>query len=107
MDTSSALTAFSALGQETRLNVLRLLVQVGQTGLLAGEIATRLDVRQNTLSANLTVLANAGLVHATREGRGVRYRADVNGIRGLLAFLIDDCCGGRPELCAPLSQGTP
>jgi len=101
---NAALTAFSALGQETRLNVLRLLVRTGRDGLLAGQVAGKLGVRQNTLSANLSVLAQAGLIQGTREGRAVRYRADVAGIRGLLAFLIDDCCGGRPDLCPPPTE---
>lgn len=104
MDMNNALSAFAALGQETRLRVLRLLVRAGQDGLLAGQIAQTLEVRQNTLSANLAVLSQAGLIAATREGRAIRYRADVTGIRGLLAFLMEDCCDGRPELCAPLER---
>lgn len=70
--------------------------------MLAGEIGEKLDVRQNTMSANLAVLLHAGLVRNEREGRNVRYFADFEGIRGLLGFLLEDCCGGRPELCRPL-----
>ena len=102
MDKSDALSAFSALSQPTRLDAFRLLIQAGDTGLAAGDIAERLDVRQNTLSANLSVLLNAGLVTNRREGRTIRYFADTSGLRGLLAFLLNDCCGGRPELCNPL-----
>lgn len=102
MEKHRALAAFSALGQDTRLDVFRLLVKAGPRGMLAGEIGAALDVRQNTLSANLAILLNAGLVRNAREGRGIRYFADMDGTRALLGFLVEDCCGGRPELCRPL-----
>ena len=104
MDKSDALSAFSALSQPTRLDAFRLLIEAGDGGLAAGVIAERLDVRQNTLSANLSVLLNAGLVTNQREGRTIRYFADTQGLRGLLGFLLRDCCGGRPELCDPLIE---
>ena len=104
MDKNCALAAFAALSQETRLDVLRLLVRRGAEGALSGEIGEALGVKQNTMSANLAVLLHAGLVRKEREGRAVRYFADVEGIRGLLAFLMEDCCGGRPELCRPLIE---
>ncbi|WP_111431252.1 metalloregulator ArsR/SmtB family transcription factor [Rhodobacteraceae bacterium DSL-40] len=102
METTDAIAAFSALAQDTRLAVFRLLVQAGPDGMLAGEISAALDVRPNTLSANLAILLNAGLVQNTREGRMVRYIADLEGLRGLLRFIMQDCCGGRPELCQPV-----
>lgn len=102
MDKNSTLAALSALGQETRLDVFRLLVQAGEGGMLAGEISDRLDVRQNTMSSNLAILHQAGLVSNRREGRAIRYFADMEGMRGLLGFLMEDCCGGRPELCQPV-----
>ncbi|SHK14695.1 transcriptional regulator, ArsR family [Shimia gijangensis] len=104
MDKINALTAFSALSQEIRLDVFRLLIEAGDVGAQAGEIATQLNVRQNTLSANLSVLLNAGLVTNQREGRAIRYFANTNGLRGLLGFLLKDCCGGHPELCEPLIE---
>jgi ArsR family transcriptional regulator, arsenate/arsenite/antimonite-responsive transcriptional repressor len=99
MDISTSLAAFSALAQETRLAVFRLLVRAGPRGLPAGDIATALGVRQNTMSANLAILARAGLVVAERQGRVIRYRADMEAMRALLAFLMEDCCGGKPERC--------
>lgn len=102
MDMNQAITAFAALSQPTRLDVFRLLVRTGETGMLAGEIGDTLAVRQNTMSANLAVLLNAGLVRNTREGRAIRYFADMDGMQGLLAYLLEDCCGGRPELCQPV-----
>lgn len=102
MDMINAVAALSALAQPTRLAVFRLLVQAGETGMAAGEIATAMDVRQNTMSANLTILVDAGLALNTRDGRNIRYRANLEGTRALLGFLLEDCCGGRPELCRPL-----
>lgn len=102
MEKNHALDALSALSQDTRLDVFRLLVKAGGEGMLAGEVAAALDVRQNTMSANLAVLHRAGLVRSAREGRAVRYLADMERMRALLAFLLEDCCGGRPELCEPL-----
>ena len=102
MDKSDALAAFSALAQPTRLDVFRLLVGTGNDGMLSGEIGERLDVRQNTMSANLAVLARSGLVRSVRDGRTVRYFADFDGIRRLLGFLMEDCCGGRPDRCQPV-----
>jgi ArsR family transcriptional regulator, arsenate/arsenite/antimonite-responsive transcriptional repressor len=104
MDRSRTLAALSALGQDTRLDVFRLLVKAGEEGMLAGEIGGALDVRQNTMSANLAVLHGAGLIRNRREGRSVRYFADMDGMRGLLSFLMEDCCGGRPELCQPVIE---
>ena len=102
MDKLNALAALTALSQETRLDVFRLLVQVGPAGLPAGEIGDRLGVRQNTMSANLSVLTHGGLIRSVREGRSIRYFADMNGLKGLLGFLLENCCGGAPELCQPV-----
>lgn len=68
----------------------------------AGDIALKLDVRQNTMSANLSVLLNAGLIRNRRDGRSIHYYADMGGMRSLLAFLLEDCCGGNPTLCQPV-----
>ncbi|MEP3278785.1 MAG: metalloregulator ArsR/SmtB family transcription factor [Stappiaceae bacterium] len=99
MDKSTALTSMFALSQETRLDAFRLLVKAGGDGLHAGEIANRLDVRQNTLSTNLAVLERSGLIAASREGRNIRYRVHMDGMRSLLAYLMEDCCGGNPSHC--------
>ncbi|MCT4654622.1 MAG: metalloregulator ArsR/SmtB family transcription factor [Cohaesibacter sp.] len=102
MDTKSALLAFSALSQDIRLQVFRRLIQAGQDGMLAGEIATALDVRQNTMSTNLAILTQARLIKNERQGRSIRYFADMDGIQTLLDFLLQDCCGGKAEDCKPL-----
>ncbi len=102
MDKTAALDAFSALSQPTRLDVFRLLVKAGDKGMLAGNISDALEVRQNTMSANLSILNQSGLIRNERQGRSIRYFADMEGMSGLLAFLMEDCCGGRPELCQPV-----
>ncbi len=99
MDMNDALGAFSALSQKTRLDVLRLLIRSGADGMGAGEIGAELGVRQNTMSQNLSVLLKAGLVRNERQGRAIRYYADLHGLQNLLNFLLADCCGGHPELC--------
>jgi len=104
MDKATALQALAALGQETRLEVFRLLVRAGAEGVPAGEIATRLGTVQNTMSAHLKILGQAGLVQADRDGRSIRYAADMTGFRDLLAYLMEDCCNGAPELCQPILQ---
>lgn len=104
MDTITALKTFSALSQQTRLDVFRLLVKAGEKGALSGEIGEQLNVRQNTMSTNLTVLLNAGLVRNERQGRTIRYFADFDALRSLLAFLMEDCCGGNPEICQPIIE---
>lgn len=100
MEINDAVLALSALAQPSRLAVFRLLVARGAEGLTAGDIAERLDLPANTLSFHLSHLAHAGLIEAEREGRFVRYRLAPDGIRGLIEFLAEDCCQGRPELCA-------
>ena len=102
MDKSEAISAFAALSQPARLDAFRLLVQAGDAGMLAGEISDALEARQNTMSTNLSLLLNAGLLRNEREGRAIRYFANMDGLQGLLGFLLQDCCGGRPELCQPL-----
>jgi ArsR family transcriptional regulator len=104
MDKRLALAALAALGQDTRLEVFRLLVHAGDEGIPAGEIASRLGTVQNTMSAHLKVLDHAGLVRAERDGRVVRYVADMTGFRDLLAYLMEDCCNGAPDLCQPVIQ---
>jgi DNA-binding transcriptional ArsR family regulator len=99
MSAPHALAALAALGQPTRLEIFRLLMRCGREGLLAGAIAETIGCAHNTLSSHLSILARAGLIRGTRDGRTIRYRADVEGMRALIAFLVTDCCDGHPELC--------
>ncbi|GAA3872636.1 metalloregulator ArsR/SmtB family transcription factor [Celeribacter arenosi] len=102
MDTTRALTAFAALGQPMRLDAFRLLVKTGPGGMGAGDIATALDAKPNTTSQNLAHLVQAGLLKSRRDGRAVIYSADMGGVNALLHFLLEDCCGGTRDTCAPL-----
>ncbi|MBC3941204.1 helix-turn-helix transcriptional regulator [Sphingomonas albertensis] len=102
MDSDTAIIAFGALAQTTRLDTFRLLVRHEPGGIAAGEIARLLNVPQNTMSAHLGVLARAGLVRSERHSRSIVYRADLDGVRALMLFLVKDCCAGNADLRAPL-----
>ena len=106
MEDTAALRAFEALGQPSRLAVLRLLIKAGPGDVAAGDIAAQLNLRPNTLSTHLAILTDAGLICAQRQGRSIRYAADMAGLRALVGFLVEDCCGGHPEICAPLLPAT-
>lgn len=101
-----AVDALQALGHETRLAVFRLLVKAGEDGLMAGEIAQRCAVPPSTMSHHLGNLERAGLAVSERESRVIRYRADYEGTRRLLSFLMEDCCQGDPLFCADLTGVT-
>ena len=103
MESTAAVAALSALAHEGRLAVFRLLVQAGPDGLAAGEIARETGALPNTLSSNLNILNSAGLTTSRRSGRLIIYVAAYDRMQGLLSFLLEDCCGGRPEICAPLA----
>jgi DNA-binding transcriptional ArsR family regulator len=103
MESLTAIKRLSALAQDSRLAVFRLLVKAGPNGIAAGEIARSLGITPNTLSAQLTVLGNAGLVASRREGRSIIYVADYDSMSELLVYLMEDCCQGRPEVCGPLA----
>jgi ArsR family transcriptional regulator, arsenate/arsenite/antimonite-responsive transcriptional repressor len=105
METESAILALAALAQSTRLDVFRLLIKREPEGLAAGEIAKALAVPQNTMSAHLAVLSRAGLVTARRISRSIVYRADLARFQAVMLFMLNDCCDGRPEICAPLIEG--
>jgi ArsR family transcriptional regulator len=104
MELESSVHTLSALAHASRLTVFRLLVQAGQSGLPAGEIARRAHIVPSTLSTHLSVLTQAGLIHARRESRSIIYTADYARMRELLGFLLEDCCAGAPEVCAPLAE---
>jgi ArsR family transcriptional regulator len=104
MDSQVAIDALSALAHPGRLAAFRLLVKAGPDGLAAGEVARATDTVPQTLSGNLTVLAHAGLITGRRAGRSIIYAANYERMRDLLGFLMEDCCGGAPEICAPLAD---
>lgn len=111
MEQDRAVEALAALAQDTRLNVFRMLIRAGPSGMTAGSIASTLSAQPSTMSHHLGLLERASLVRSHREGRTVIYVADYEGTRELLGFLTEDCCQGRPEICGtrisdPLSCST-
>jgi ArsR family transcriptional regulator, arsenate/arsenite/antimonite-responsive transcriptional repressor len=99
MESKDAVTALSALAQDSRLRVYRLLVQAGPEGMAATEIAERLGIPQNTLSFHLKTLSHADLVQSRQAGRFIYYSTNYECMNTLLGFLTENCCGGRS--CAP------
>lgn len=104
METKFALSQLSALAQENRLALFRRLIKAGHDGLPAGEIAAALGVPANTLSAQLSILSNAGLIERARAGRSIIYTVNFAAISGLIVFLMEDCCQGRADICAPVLE---
>lgn len=95
----AAVEHLSALAHHARLSVFRLLVRAGREGLLAGEIAKRLDLGSTALSFHLNRLRQAGLVQQRREGRRLIYGADFGAMHDLVGFLHAECCAESPAGC--------
>lgn len=102
MDEIRTIAALAALAQPTRLQTFRLLIEREPDGIPAGELARLVGVPQNTMSAHLTILSTAGLISGERQSRSIIYRADLEGFRSVMLYLLQDCCGGNARLCAPL-----
>ncbi len=105
METSSIVTALSAIAQESRLKVFRLLVQAGPEGLAAGKIGEMTGIPPSSLSFHLKELAHARMVSAQQQGRFVLYRANFETMNSLISYLTENCCGGNP--CSPNSSCLP
>ena len=104
MKNPDAVSALAALAQDNRLDMFRLLVEAGPDGMPAGQVAIKLKLAPNTLTFHFDRLRDAGLVNVRREGRSMIYAAQFATIDNLIGFLTENCCGGRPELCAPASK---
>ncbi|MBK8816241.1 MAG: metalloregulator ArsR/SmtB family transcription factor [Methylococcaceae bacterium] len=96
MKLNFAVKALAALAQETRLSLFRLLVQAGEAGLSAGQIAKELNIPNATLSFHLKELTHADLITARQESRFIYYAANFSAMNELLAFLTENCCAGTP-----------
>jgi ArsR family transcriptional regulator, arsenate/arsenite/antimonite-responsive transcriptional repressor len=103
MDKTTATTIFESLASGIRLDVYRLLIRQGPNGMVAGEIASALDIPPTNLSFHLKALSQAGLLQAEQEGRFQRYRANMSLMQELIGYLTEECCAGQPEQCVGLS----
>jgi ArsR family transcriptional regulator, arsenate/arsenite/antimonite-responsive transcriptional repressor len=101
-----AISVLAALAQPTRLEIFKLLLKHEPSGVAAGAIADKVGAPHNTISTHLAILVRAGLLHAAREGRTIVYHADIDGMRSLIGFLVNDCCDGHPELCKLLDDAS-
>src|ERR1700730_16353850 len=101
MKKSNALAALAALAQDNRLDVFRLLVEAGRQGMPTGAMAEALKLAPNPLPFHFDRLRDAGLVTVHRDGRSMIYAARYETMNALIAYLTENCCGGRPEACAP------
>ena len=104
MDQRQALGAFSALSQETRLQIVRILVVAGPDGMTAGALAEKVEVSPSNISFHLKELEHSGLIAAQRQSRSIIYTANYEALGGLVRFLMEDCCSGHPEICAPAAE---
>ncbi len=102
MDKQLATSVFESLASGVRLDIYRLLVKAGPSGLVAGEIGSALEVPPTNLSFHLKALTHAQLVAVVQEGRYQRYRANLALMQDLIAYLTAECCSGHPEQCAEL-----
>lgn len=102
MDQTKAIDAFSALAQETRMALYRMLVQEMPNALRVGEISQRLNIVPSTLSGHLAVLKRAGLLKSIRHQREIHYSADLGTMNDLVSFMLQDCCNGQVENCAEI-----
>ncbi len=107
MEQSDAVAALSALAQDNRLDVYRLLVQAGSEGMPAGSVASALKLAPNTLTFHFDRSRQAGLVTVRREGRSMIYAARYDTMNRLISYLTENCCGGTPEQCAPTAACKP
>lgn len=104
MEERQALMSFAALSQETRLQIVRMLVVGGPDGMAAGAIAEKAEVSPSNVSFHLKELERAGLINQQRESRSIIYTANYDGLGALVRFLLEDCCAGHPEICAPATE---
>jgi ArsR family transcriptional regulator, arsenate/arsenite/antimonite-responsive transcriptional repressor len=102
MNKSQALVCFAALAQDTRLRIVRLLVKAGPGGMRAGAVAEAMGVSPSNMSFHLKELERAGLIAPRRNARQIFYAANYDGLSGVIRFLMEDCCAGRAEVCAPV-----
>lgn len=107
MNKQTATTIFESLSSGVRLDVYRLLIKMGTEGMVAGEIASELDIPPTNLSFHLKALTQAGMLTVEQEGRYQRYRANIPLMLDLIGWLTEECCSGHPEQCASFRSASP
>lgn len=100
--------ALSALAQETRLRIFRLLVVAGPEGLTPGHMSEELGASPTALSFHLKELSHSGLIDVQRDGRNLIYRARFERMNALIGYLTEHCCAGQacdvaPSVCTDCS----
>ncbi|MEM1200770.1 MAG: metalloregulator ArsR/SmtB family transcription factor [Pseudomonadota bacterium] len=98
MNETNALSMFAALSQETRLQVVRYLVQCGAEGASAGDVGAHVQASSSRASFHLSALEQAGLISSEHKSRHIIYRANFQALGGLISFLLNDCCGNHPDI---------
>jgi ArsR family transcriptional regulator len=104
METTQAITILSALAQESRLAVYRLLIEHAPEGLAASAIAEKLGLANATLSFHLKELSHAGLVTSRPSGRFIYYAPVIGVMNGLIGYLTDECCSQSGTTCLTAAQ---
>jgi len=99
MQTKQASKFFEALSSEVRLDIFRLLVKHAPGGLVQGSIAKELEIPSTNLSFHLKSLVNSGLVDVAREGRFMRYKANIPLMLEIIGYLTAECCSDDPGAC--------
>ncbi len=102
MDQDTAIEAFAALAQSSRMSIFRLLIRQGPEGMQVGEISKKLGIVASTLSGHLAVLRRSGLLKSTRNQREIYYAANLTVVNDLVRFLISDCCNGQVANCSEI-----
>ncbi|MGI9380443.1 MAG: ArsR/SmtB family transcription factor [Methyloligellaceae bacterium] len=100
MNENQALSMFAALSQETRLQIVRYLVDCGDEGASAGDVGTKVGASSSRASFHLSALEQSGLITSQRQSRSIIYKADFEALGGLVSFLLNDCCGSHPDILA-------
>lgn len=98
MKEKEALAMMSALSQETRMHIIRYLVERGEEGATAGEIGGKVGAISSRASFHLSALEKAGIIYSERQSRNIVYRADLRKLGNLMSFLLNDCCNGHPDI---------
>jgi len=104
MQTADAIKVLSALAQESRLAIFRLLIEQGPEGLPVGVVGERLGLPSATLSFHLKELLHAGLVTSRQSGRFIYYAPVIAAVNGLVGYLTENCCAGSGGSCAPVAK---